>query len=202
MQNDKATIARIKEVSGIELKGPIKVVTDTSNWTDIGRGDILRFNGTDFVIRGNTYEQRYGISDQPKYWVFNAYDLQTGGRKIIKMVFHEEFHVHIGIFKIHCYRSPEKEGDVLELVRGDLRYMQGFTNLDDKENHVRIIDFIYGTNLFKYIIELNKKHEDYFNNDLPEILWRLSDCFEAIRRLHQNNLCHGDSSKTPRRHPA
>ena len=192
MEDTNKLIARIKELTGWMKVGQPAVFTDTSDWTRIQRGDIMRLDGKDFLITGNRYETRFGIEDQPKYWVFSAYDMATGLQKIIKTVFHEDFYVHISIFKIHCYRSPEKETEVLELVRGDNRFMQGYTSLDDKGNHVRILDFIRGKTLLVMIHENQKDHERYYHEDLPEILKNLTGSLEAIALLHRHNTCHGD----------
>jgi tRNA A-37 threonylcarbamoyl transferase component Bud32 len=158
----------------------------------IQAGDIMRLGGRDFVVKGNLYESRFGIGDQPKYWVFSAVDLETREPKIIKTVFHEEFNVHIGKFRIHCYRSPQKEAQVLDTVRGDLRFMQGYTVKDDKDNHVRVIDHIKGPSIFEYVYHVNKPHEEYFYEDLPHILRQLAVCIGAIGFLHEQGTCHGD----------
>jgi serine/threonine protein kinase len=183
---------RIKDLTGWRFVKRPEIVTDTSDCMRIHRGHILRIGGSDFLIQGNLYETRFGIGDQPKYWVFGALEMLNGRHCILKTVFHEEFNVHIGVFKIRCYRSPEKEARVLDLVRGDRRFMQGYTRLDDRGNHVRIIDFIRGPSIFNYIHEMNKSHEQYFHEDLPGILWNLVDCMEAIQFLHDNDTCHGD----------
>ncbi len=183
---------RIKEIAGWDMPGPVKIVTDTSDCMRITRGDVVRFGGEDFLIKGNRYESRFGIADQPKYWVFSAVDLSTGEQKILKTVFHEDFHVHIGVFRIHCYRSPDKESQVLEMTRGDRRFMQGYTLHDDHGNSVRVLDYIRGHNLMEYIYKIEKDHEHYFHEDLPDILRKLTDSIEAIALLHQHGTCHGD----------
>ncbi len=183
---------RIEELTGWQFVKNPKIITDTSDCMRIQRGHVVRLNGQDFIIEGNRYESRFGISDQPKYWVFGALELETGKKKILKTVFHEDFNVHIGIFKIHCYRSPEKEAKVLDLVRGDRRFMQGYTQLDTMGNNVRIIDRIEGASIFQYVYGIDKNHERYFHEDLPAILWKLSDCMEAIKFLHEQGTCHGD----------
>jgi len=183
---------RIKEITGWRTVNRIEIITDTTAWDRIVRGNVIRLGGRDYVVTGNEYEKRFGISDQPKYWVFDVLDLETGEQKIIKTVFHEDFNVHIGLLKIHCFRSPEKEGQVLDMVRGDMRYMQGITVLDDKKNPVRVIDYIRGPSFFNVVVNLKKKHELYFEKDLPGILWNLIDSIEAIQFLHHNKVCHGD----------
>jgi serine/threonine protein kinase len=192
MDDQEKLAARIREITGWTTSGRTTVITDTTDWLRIVRGNIIRLSGKDFLVKGTEYERRFGIDDQPKYWVFNAYELETGDRKIIKTVFHEDFLVHIGFLKIRCFRSPEKEADVLELVRGDSRFMQGYTILDEKKNNVRIIDHIPGKSIFHYIFNISKNHEQYFHEDLPVILWKLVDSIEAILLLHKNNFCHGD----------
>ena len=183
---------RIKDLTGWQFVRRPEIVTDTSDCMRIHRGDVLRIDRHDFLIQGNQYETRFGINDQPKYWVFNALALPAGKRVIVKTVFHEEFNVHIGVFKIRCYRSPDKEAQVLELTRGDRRFMQGYTRTDGKGNNVRIIDFIRGPSIFNYIYEMDKSHEQYFHEDLPAVLHNLVGCMEAIQFLHDNDTCHGD----------
>lgn len=183
---------RMRELTGWPVIALPKIVTDTSDPMRIMRGQIVRVGGRDFIIEGNRYETRFGIEDQPKYWVFGAIDIETGGKKIIKTVFHEDFNVHIGVFKIHCYRSPDKEAEVLDLVKGDSRFMQGYTVRDDADNNVRIIDFIRGRTIFQHVHLVDKPHRRYFEEDLPDILYNLVGSIEAIRYLHENNFCHGD----------
>ncbi len=184
--------SRIVELTGWKLYEPPRIVTDTSDWMNIMRGDIIRLAGKDFVVRGNRHETRFGIGEQPKYWVFSAIDLENGSHKIIKTEFNEDFMAHIGIFKIHCYRSPDKEAKVLELVKDDKRFMQGYSVLDEKGNNIRIIDYIRGETFFNYIYNISKPHEQYFKEDLGRILWKLIDSIEAIQFLHKNKIYHGD----------
>ena len=191
--NDQKTLAlRISEITGWSVPEKVSVITDTSDWMRIVRGDVVRLKNHDFVIKGHGYESRFGIGDQPKYWVFNAFDLETGQRKILKTVFHEEFHVHIGVFKIHCVRSPEKEARVLEIVRDDDRFMRGYTLPDVVGNMIRVIDYIPGPTLFEHIFNIQKGHRDYFEQDLPDVLRKLAGSIEAISYLHRQKTCHGD----------
>ncbi len=183
---------RIRDVTNWQSVDRTRIITDTSDFTRIQRGDVVRISGRDFVIEGNRYETRFGISDQPKYWVFGAIDLATGDKKILKTVFHEEFDVHIGPLRVHCFRSPKKEARVLNLVRGDLRFMQGCTLLDEKDNHVRVVDFINGPSIFQSVYDTGMDHETYYHEKLPGILRKLTPCLEAIQFLHHNGECHGD----------
>lgn len=183
---------RIRELTGWPQAGRVRIITDTSDCMRILRGHVVRIGGRDFVIEGNRHETRFGIGDQPKYWVFGAVELETGRHMILKTVFHEEFNVHIGVFRVRCYRSPQKEAHVLDVVRGDRRFMQGYTELDEAGNHVRIIDFIKGPSIFQRIHNSRKSHEAYYHEDLPDILHHLTDCLEAIKYLHDHGTCHGD----------
>ena len=189
---EKEITDRIKEVTGWLNVKRFRIITDTTEWIRIQRGDILRLGGRDFVIKGNRYETRFGIGEQPKYWVFGAVELETGKQKIIKTVFHEDFNVRIGVFKINCYRSSEKEALVLELTSGDRRFMQGYAVEDEKKNQVRIIDYIRGETLLQSVHENRKSHEQYFYEDLPSILLKLTESIQAIHQLHMNHTCHGD----------
>lgn len=169
-----------------------KVVRDTSDWMAINRGDVMIFGDGEYLIKGNMREPRFGIDEQPKMWVFNAVDLDTGDEKIIKTLFNEEFYAHIGILKIRCYRSPDKESAVLDSVRGDSRFMQGETFYDEEGNNVRVIDYIKGESFFRYVYSIEKDHKTYFIEDLPRILRNIRTTIEAILRLHELGYCHGD----------
>ncbi len=183
---------RIRELTGWKTVTPPTIITDTSDPFRINRGDVVRIGDRNFVVRGHKYELRFGISHQPKYWVLSAIDLEDATPKILKTVFHEEFHVHIGLFRVHCFRSPRKESRVLELVRGDPRFMQGCTAADDHGNLVRILDVIPGPSILNYIYDIDKSHEQYFAEDLPGILHNLLPSLEAIKWLHDQGTCHGD----------
>lgn len=183
---------RIKELVNWEPPGVVSVITDTTGFMDINRGNVLRLNGADYLILGDAHESRFGLEDQPKFWVKRAVDLSDGSDKILKLVFHEEFISHIGPLSIRCYRDPEKEAKALDSVRGDHRFMQGFSILDDVGNIIRVIDFIKGKSLYEFIMGLDIPHEEYFFTRAAGILCNILDCFYAIKTLHKNNLCHGD----------
>lgn len=191
--NITEVLDRVNEITGWNiLRKRFKLVTDTSEWMSITRGNVIALEDRLFAVRGNMTETRFGIGEQPKYWVFSAVDLETSKEKIIKTEFYEEFIAHIGLFKIRCYRSPQKESDVLDLTINDERFMKGLRILDEKNNNVRVIDYIRGKTFFEYIHGKKKSHIQYFRDDLPEILYNLLDSFKAIQLLHQNNTCHGD----------
>ena len=166
-------------------------ITDTSNFSSIDYKDILLINGKKYLISGNAKEERFGIED-PKFWVKRAVDMDTRDRKIIKLVFFEEFKTELGGLVIRSFRDPDKESSVLELVKGHPNFMQGISHQDSKGNNVRIIDVIRGRNLYDYIGNLEMKHETYFETIMPNLLKQLLDAFKAIGFLHQNGLRHGD----------
>jgi serine/threonine protein kinase len=192
MDDRKLIAEKIRHLTGWTNVDRFEIHSDTTDWLRIKRGDIMRLGQCDYLVKGNMHETRFGIGEQPKYWVFSVLELETGEHKIIKTVFLEDFYVHVGIFKIHCYRSSEKEAYVLDIAKGDDRFMQGYTVMDSKENRIRVIDFIRGKTVFSYVHGIEKDHEQYFHEDLPDILRNLTDCFEAIDFLHKHGTCHGD----------
>ncbi len=170
----------------------LSIVDDTTNYMSIDPDHVVDLEGAAFLIRGNEREGRFGIDDQPKFWVKRATDLETGKLHILKLVFHEEFHAQIGSLHVRCVRSPEKEGRVLELVRGDPRFMQGRTARDARGNLVRVIAYITGVDLLNHVHSLPAGHEEYFHTHFPQILPKIIDSLRAIQRLHDAGLCHGD----------
>ncbi len=185
-------ISRIKEVSGFAIEPPIIEVTDTSKFMRIDRGQVIRVEGKEFFVSGQVYEPRFGLEDQPKFWVKRGYDLDSGHQVIIKLEFYEEFVAQFGSYRIPCYRSPEKESEVLRLIAGDSRFMQGQTLIDDSGNNVRVLKFIRGKTLFDQILEMEIDHEEYYHTLLTPILKKLVGCLEAIQILHDDDLSHGD----------
>ncbi len=172
--------------------GTVQVVEDTTSIMNIYRGQILRLGDGEYFILGDIHEPRFGMQDQPKYWVKKVADLSDGTVRIIKLVFHEEFVAHMGPIRIRCFRSPEKEARVLELATGNPRFMQGRAFIDPAGNNVRLIDFINGDTLYDTLMNLEMEHEDYFHTRFPGILAQLCDCMDAIALLHAHGLCHGD----------
>ncbi len=191
-QSQAALKERITELSGRKTYGLVKVVEDTSNYMSIHGGMVLRLEGDDFMVLGDATEGRFGISDQPKFWVKNCIDLTDGSRKIVKLVFHEQFSTRLGPFTVRCRRSAQKESQVLDAVAGDLRFMQGRTVTDSSGNNVRIIDFIKGRSFYQYLASLPQSHETYFFQTLPDIFRQLIDCVQAMALLHRHGLQHGD----------
>ncbi len=165
---------------------------DTSDFTRIDYGDIIHVDNRYFLVVGYTKEGRFGIEEQPKQWVPKVYDLESGERKILKLVFHENFTLTLGPFKVTCYRRPEKEGRVLDLVHGNLMFMQGYSVLDEAGNLVRILDIIRGTRLDTAISRIDCDHDTYMASWVEDFLRRFLRSVEAIILLHSHGFKHGD----------
>ncbi|MCX8027506.1 MAG: hypothetical protein N3A62_06605 [Thermodesulfovibrionales bacterium] len=170
----------------------LNIITDTSDYYKIGYDDIVLLNNIPYLIRHDQKEGRFGIDEQPKFWVKKAIDLIDASQKIIKLTFHERFTSRVGDITFECFRSSKKEARILEMVRGDRRFMQGFSVKDSAGNIVRIIDFIKGINYADYILTLGSSHEDYFFNYFPQVLDEYIELVKAIAFLHENNEKHGD----------
>jgi len=166
-------------------------ITDTTDFYNINSKDLILLDNKEYRVIGNAKELRFGIED-PKFWVKRVIETSTNERKIVKLVFHETFDTTLGGVKIKCFRSPDKETDILKLVEHHPFFMHGTSAKDSKGNNVRILDVIRGTNFFVYIESLNIKHEEYFHTLLPVIIKQLVKAFEAIRFLHINGFRHGD----------
>lgn len=165
---------------------------DTSQYMSIERDHIVDLEGEPFLVRGNEHEGRFGLDDQPKFWVKRALDLNTGQMRILKLVIQESFKVFVGPIEVLCVRSAEKESRVLDLMRGDPRFMQGRTARDSRGNRVRVIDYIRGTDLLTYLDSVAVPHEEYCHTLLPAVLSKVADNIAALERLHEAGMCHGD----------
>jgi hypothetical protein len=183
---------RIESLSGRRVYREPDIFKDTSSFMSILGGNVLRLGGNDFFVLGDTWEGRFGIDDQPKFWVKYAVDLTTGDKKIVKLVFSEEFETDLGFIKVRHRRSPEKESAIIELVQDNPRFMQGYTVTDSVGNQVRVIDFIRGKSLYVTLPALDMTHEEYFHEHLPGVMKELIACIEALAALHAQEQHHGD----------
>lgn len=174
------------------LRRASRVFADTTDFTSIDYGDILQVEDRYFLITSYTKEGRFGVDEQVKQWVPKVEDLATGASYIVKLVFHETFDIHLGQFVIPCYRSPEKEGRILELVQGRPHFMQGELLLDAVGNLVRVIVPVNGNRLDKVIQSSELPHRDYFSKELPDVLARFLEALQAISFLHEHGFRHGD----------
>lgn len=168
-----------------------KLFTDTSDFFAIDCGDAIQIGEKQYAVTGHERERRFGISD-PKFWVKRAVDPDTGEKKLIKLTYFETFETTLGGVKIRCFRDPDKEGRILELVKEHPYFMQGESFLDVKDNNIRVLDIVRGSNFFVYMDSLQMDHKTYFRTMLPGILKKLTEAFEAIRFLHKNGFRHGD----------
>ena len=165
--------------------------TDTTDFVAIDYGDEILIGGKRYIVKGFARETRFGLED-PKFWVKRVADSETGERKIIKLTFFESFETYVGGVKTKCFRNPDKEGKILELVTIHPSFMHGEAHLDAKGNVVRVLDIVRGPNFFNYIDHFKIRYADYYQKVLPGILGKLVQAFEAIRFLHINGFRHGD----------
>lgn len=191
-ENAGALQRRISEVTERRVLRPPRIFEDTSSYMHIVGGSVVRLGGNDYYIITDARENRFGVDDQPKFWVKYAVDLTTGSRKIIKLVFYEEFVADIGLIRIRCRRNPQKEAAILEAVRGNPRFMQGVALTDPVGNLVRVIDTVSGCSLYHYLSNLDMPHEEYFFNHLPNIMKKVTYCIDALAALRKQGLHHGD----------
>lgn len=173
------------------MRRPSRVYTDTTDFTTIDYGDIIAVEDRYFLITSYTREGRFGVDEQVKPWVPKVVDLATMRNHIVKLEFHETFDIRYGQFTVTCYRSPQKEARILELVQGRPHFMQGETLVDTAGNLVRIIDPINGNRLDK-VIHSEQSHRDYYFSELPKILKNFLLCLRGISFLHLHGFRHGD----------
>jgi len=176
---------------GLSLGEYGTIYRDTTRFMEISYGDVIELGEMHYLVLRDEAERSFGIED-PKYWVKRCLLLETGERKILKLEFHESFELKLGSLTIPCYRSPKKEARILELVRGDMRFMQGVSLPDEKGNLVRILDVISGKRLDNHVFELEMDHETYFHEAFPGILDKFMDSCRAIKFLHDHGEIHGD----------
>ncbi len=169
-----------------------RIYSDTSDFTRIDYGDIIQIDEKYFLVIGYTKEGRFGIEEQPKQWVPKVYDLETGETKILKLVFYETYKLMMGELEVTCYRNPQKEAKVIELVGDSPYFMHGYAAPDDVGNLVRILDIIRGRRLDKYLHRLGETHKEYFETHLSSVLKRYLTSVRAIAFLHEHGLKHGD----------
>jgi len=175
-----------------QLRRQPRIFGDTSDFTRIDYGDIIHVDNRYFLVVGYTKEGRFGIEEQPKQWVPKVYDLESGERKILKLVFHENFTLTLGELQVTCYRRPEKEARVLNLVHGNTMFMQGYPVLDEVGNLVRILDIIQGMRLDTAINRIECDHDTYMAKHAEDFLRRFHKSIEAIILLHYHGFKHGD----------
>jgi hypothetical protein len=167
-------------------------IKDTSDFFRVDYDDVVVLQGVPYFVRNNEREGRFGLDDEPKFWVKRARNLVTGETTVLKWVFKERFQARIGNMVFECVRSPRKEARILELVRGRPEFMQGKTVLDSGGSELRILDYIRGKTLEQHTMESSRDHEDFFFNSYPALLDEFMQLAEAIGFLHEHNEKHGD----------
>lgn len=183
----------ISEKTGSEnIPDKFNIITDTSDFFRVEYNDVLILEDNMYWVKSYEKEGRFGLDDEPKYWVRRAIDLADGSTKILKMVFHEEFETKVGGVVIKCFRSPKKEGRILDLVTGHPNFMHGKWINDSAGNNVRIIEFILGPRFDNIILKYGESHEDYFYNYFPDVLAQYTELVLAIKFLHDHGEKHGD----------
>jgi len=193
MQSEQERIKRrVLELTGRKVYGAPDVVEDTSSFFLINGGAVVRLQGRDYFVTGDASEGRFGIEDQPKHWVKYAVDLDTGCKKVLKLVFQEELAFQVGARTFPGKRSAQKEARVLRAVRGHPHFMQGFAAADTAGNLVRVIDFVDGPSVYRLLRELEMDHPAYFRRVLPALMGKLLEAFEAVAFLRQRGEHHGD----------
>ena len=186
----RSIIARRKGWDRVPKK--FKIVTDTSDFFRVDYDDVLILEDRLYWIRSYEREGRFGLDDEPKYWVRRAIDLEDGSTKILKMVFHEEFETKVGEVVIKCFRSPKKEARILDLVADHKNFMHGHWVHDSGGNNVRIIEYIPGRQFDEIVAKYGSDHEDYFYNYFPQVLDQYIELVGAIKFLHDHGEKHGD----------
>lgn len=181
-----------KHPAGSSNRTKNRIFSDTSNFTAIDYGDIIFVDGRYLLVVAYTKEGRFGIDEQPKPWVPKVIDLANGERLIIKLVFHEQYELSMGGLKVTCYRNPEKEARLLELIGDHPHSMHGYSVEDEAGNLVRILDIISGKRLDKLVYGKSEDHLQYFENDFPDIFDSFLKSVETILFFHTHGFKHGD----------
>jgi serine/threonine protein kinase len=190
--DEKSIREKIKKTTGISVRSKIEITDTAPDFLSISRWHVLQLEGKYYVILGNMFEGRFSLEEYQKYWVKSAIELSSGEKKVLKWEFNEEFVISIGPLNIRCYRSAEKESEVLKLVKNNPSFMQGKTVCDEKGTCIKVLEFISGQSIYNYLINLDMTHEKYFHEVFPTVLRNLVLSIEAISYLHTNGFCHGD----------
>jgi hypothetical protein len=175
-----------------EVPRRFKLVRDTTEFFAIDYNDVMVLDHIPYLMRNYEREGRFGLEDEPKYWVRRAIDLTTGETKVVKLVFDEVLEAKVGGVVFHCVRSAHKEAAVLDLTRGLASFMQGFSASDAAGNTVRVLDYISGGRLDTHVSRVNRDHEAYYHAALPGLLAVYAELVAAIGRLHGQGYKHGD----------
>ena len=182
----------VKHVGPEKVPKKFKIHTDTSDFFRVEYNDVVLLGNTPFWIKRYEKEGRFGLDDEPKYWVRRAVHLPDGTPRILKLVFHEKFETTIGGTVIKCFRSPKKEARILELVTNHQNFMHGTWLPDEVGNNVRILEVINGSRYDELIADKGADHHDYFHNFFSTVLKEYMELVLAIKFLHDHDEKHGD----------
>lgn len=182
----------VRHAAGARVPADFEIIADTSNFYQVRNDDVVLLGGTPFWIKSYEREGRFGLEDEPKYWVRRAIDLGDGSVKILKLVFHETFETTVGDVVVKRFRSPKKEARILDLVRDHRNFMHGRWVLDAAGNNVRILDFIRGRRYDEIVAAGGADHGDYFFRAFPQVLEQYVELVAAIKFLHDHGEKHGD----------
>ncbi len=191
---DEATIRKcIANYAGPD-RVPVRfnIITDTSDFFRVEYNDVVVLGDVPYWVKRCEKEGRFGLDDEPKFWVRRAIELTTGATRILKLVFHEEFITMIAGVKLTCFRSPKKEARLLDLVGSHRNFMHGRWVLDAAGNNVRILEFIRGPRFDDVVTGYGTDHHDYFHNYFSLVLDQFIELVEAIKFLHDHGEKHGD----------
>ncbi len=191
---DEATIRKcIADYAGPDrVPTHFNIITDTSDFFKVEYNDIVVLGDVPYWVKRCEKEGRFGLDDEPKFWVRRAIELTTGATRILKLVFHEEFITMIAGVKLTCFRSPKKEARLLDLVGSHRNFMHGRWVLDAAGNNVRILEFIRGPRFDDVVTGYGTDHHDYFHNYFSLVLDQFIELVEAIKFLHDHGEKHGD----------
>lgn len=190
----EATIReRIARHAGADkVPARFKIIADTSDFFRVDYNDVVVLGDRAYWIKGYEKEGRFGLDDEPKYWVRRAVDLADSSTRILKLVFHEQFQTQIGELTVTCFRSPKKEARILDLVANHPHFMHGGWVRDTAGNVVRILEYISGRRYDEIISEYGSDHEEYFHCFFPRVLAEYIELVRAIKFLHDHGEKHGD----------
>ena len=68
-------ISQVERPDREPLLGRPVIFRDTTNYMYIDRGHLIELEGELFLVRGNEKEGRFGLDEQPKFWVKRAISL-------------------------------------------------------------------------------------------------------------------------------
>lgn len=65
-----------------QIPKKVKLITDTSDFFKVDYHDVLILDDHPYLIKNSLREGRFGIDEEPKYWVKKAVDLANGNARV------------------------------------------------------------------------------------------------------------------------